>query len=445
MIFPLRERLIEHLDEGSMGRITASGSAGELSIYVMEGEVLAARSDDDDTMLLRRLLRNGHVDKAQLGALRTEAQGGRLEDVLLNKLPAEQAESLVFDRMRENLGRFLLAEAPSFERMDSLLIGHLHIGHNSRELLAELESLLESGAELASEQGLSTTLARSGFEPSTEHEALWSLVSEPRSVAWILQKAPIEELDTLATLAQMLKDGVLKRVEDLTPEEEEAALMAELERAAEDPDYVEEPLEERPDEEVFEEELAMFADNDFVRGGDGDGAFTKTKEELDADRIDLTHGRDDMTALGELVGDQDTADTAGVKMNFGGPRLSNDDAAKKITVANEVMEALCTAFDTQDGAGAGMGRVQLLVDGAPSNFSVLFRNARASSKGSVPGQVLIANLRKRPTTEHRRLLNNGLANLIDRAMNMGAETLEDDDILDTFLETCVGYQKRLGL
>ena len=65
LIFPLRERLIEHLDEGSMGRITASGSSGELSIYVMEGEVLAARSDDDDTMLLRRLLRNGHVDKTQ--------------------------------------------------------------------------------------------------------------------------------------------------------------------------------------------------------------------------------------------------------------------------------------------------------------------------------------------------------------------------------------------
>ncbi|MFT5583459.1 MAG: hypothetical protein ACI9VR_001037 [Cognaticolwellia sp.] len=428
-----------------MGRITATGSAGELSVYVMEGEVLAARSEDDDTMLLRRLLRTGKVDKQELSALRNAAQGGRLEEVLLRKLPSEQAETLAFERMRENLGRFLMAEEPSFERMDSLLIGHLHIGHNSRQLLAELESLLELGSELSSEEGLSTTLARSGFEPEPEHDALWSLVSECRSVAWIVQKAPSEELDTLATLARMLESGVLKRIEDLTPEEEEAALMAELERAADDPDFVEEPLKERPDEEVFEEELAMFADNDFVRGGDGDGAFTKTKEELDADRIDLTHGRDDMSALGELVGDQETVNTAGVKMNFGGPRLSNDDAAKKSAVANQVMESLCLAFDTQDGPGAGMTRVQLLVDGAPSNFSVLFRNARASSKGTVPAQVLIANLRNRPATEHRRLLNNGLANLIDRAMNMGAENLEDDDILDAFLETCVGYQKRLGL
>ena len=428
-----------------MGRITATGSAGELTIYVMEGEVLAARSDDDDTMLLRRLLRTGQLDKGELGALRSEAQGGRLEEVLLTRLPAEQAETLAFDRMRENLGRFLLAEEPSFERMDSLLIGHLHIGHDSRALLAELETLLEAGAELASDAGLTTTLARSGFEPEPEQEPLWALVSEPRSVAWLLQKASSEELDTLSTLARMLQDGVLKRVQDLTPEEEEAALMAELERAADDPDFVEEPLAARPDEEVFEEELAMFADNDFVRGGDGDGAFTKTKEELNADRIDLTHGRDDMSALGELVGDQEPAETAGVKMNFGGPRLSNDEAAKKVTVANEVMESLCTAFDTQDGPGAGMTRVQLLLDGAPSNFSVLFRNARASSKGTVPAQVLIANLRKRPATEHRRLLNNGLANLIDRAMNMGAENIEEDEILDTFLETCVGYQKRLGL
>jgi hypothetical protein len=347
--------------------------------------------------------------------------------------------------MRENLGRFLMAEEPRFEVMDSLLIGHLHIGHNSRQLLAELELLLELGAELSTEKGLITTLSRSGFEPETQHEPLWALVSESRSVAWIVQKAPGEELDTLASLARMLEDGVLKRIEDLTPEEEEAAIMAELERAADDPGFVEEPLEHRPDEEVFEEELSMFADNDSVRGGDGDGAFTKTKEELDADRIDLTHGRDDMTALGQLIGDQETGNTAGVKMNFGAPPLNSDDAAKKTAVANQIMEALCKAFDTQEGHGGGMTRVQLLVDGAPSNFSVLFRNARASSKGTVPAQVLIANLRKRPSSEHRRLLNNSLANLIDRAMNMAAENLEEDDILDAFLETCVGYQKRLGL
>lgn len=428
-----------------MGRLTANSSTGELSVYVMEGEVLAARSDDDDTMLLRRLLRTGQMDKARLSELRGHAQGGRLEEVLLRELPIDQAEPLTFDRLRENLGRFLQAEEPSFERMDSLLIGHLHIGHDSRKLVDDLSQLLKVSAELASERGLTSTLARTGFEPEPEQEPLWALITEPRSVAWLLQKSPAEELDTLATLARMLDDGVVKRIEDLTPEEEEAALMAELERAAEDPDFQEEPLEERPDEEVFEEELAMFADNDFVRGGDGDGAFTKTKAELDADRIDLTHGRDDLSGMGELVGDQDTADTAGVKMNFGGPRLSNDDAAKKVAVANEVMSALCTAFDTQDGSGAGMTRVQLLVDGAPSNFAVLFRNARASSSGGVPAQVLIANLRKRPSTEHRRLLNNGLANLIDRAMNMAAENVEEDEVLDTFLETCVGYQKRLGL
>ncbi len=428
-----------------MGCLTATGTSGDLSVYVMEGEVLAARSDDDDTMLLRRLLRTGQFDKARLAELRGNANGARLEEVLLRELPIEQAEPLAFDRLRENLGRFLQAEAPSFERMDSLMIGHLHIGHDSRELVQELTKLLERSAGLASERGLTSTLARTGFEPEPEQEALWALITEPRSVAWLLQKSPTEELDTLATLARMLEDGVVKRAEDLTPEEEEAALMAELERAAEDPDFQEEPLEERPDEEVFEEELAMFADNDFVRGGDGDGAFTKTKAELDADRIDLTHGRDDLSGMGELVGDQDTADTAGVKMNFGGPRLSNDDAAKKVSVANKIMSALCTAFDTQDGPGAGMTRVQLLVDGAPSNFAVLFRNARASSTGAVPAQVLIANLRKRPSTEHRRLLNNGLANLIDRAMNMAAENVEEDEVLDTFLETCVGYQKRLGL
>lgn len=426
-----------------MGRLCATGPDGDIDLFLMEGEVLAARSDDDDHMFLRRLLAEGICDRSELGALRQQANGGRVEDALFSRLSPDQAQAIAFDRLRENLGRFLMGAEPSFQPLDALFVGHLHIGHDSRKLLRETEALVSQVSELASPAGLQLTLARTGFEPEEHQLPIWQLLSEPRTVAWVAQKAPSEELEALGHIARMLEDGVLKRLQDLTPEEEEAALMAELEQAAQGKPPAEPDRDEHPDDEVLEEELAMFADNDQVRGAGGDGAFTKTREELQADRIDLTHGREDLSDIPELVTDE--VSTSGVRMNFGGPRLSNDDAAKKVQVANEILEALCGAFDDQDGAGAGMARVQLLLDGAPSNFAVLFRNARAGSRGSVPAQVLIANLRKRPNTEHRRLLNRGLANLIDRAMNMGAENLEDDDAIDTFLETCVGYQGRLGL
>ena len=57
---------------------------------------------------------------------------------------------------------------------------------------------------------------------------------------------------------------------------------------------------------------------------------------------------------------------------------------------------------------------------------------------------MLKNLRKRPASEHRRLLNRGLQDVIERSLSVASEELNDVQ-LDAFLEHIVGYQQRLGM
>ena len=71
-------------------------------------------------------------------------------------------------------------------------------------------------------------------------------------------------------------------------------------------------------------------------------------------------------------------------------------------------------------------------------------NVESDSSGCLDPNRIIKNLNRRSESEHRRLLNMGLLNLIDRALSSGMEELEDDAI-DEMLQRVAGYQMRLGL
>lgn len=450
----LRDKLLQHLSDGSTGQLTARSPYGDVTLYLFGGEVLAARCHDDDAMILRRLVCTGVLDRSGVRELRGQINGDRIEHALFSMLDVDDADRLCFDRLEENLARFLLStdDAPYYEPMDALFIGHLVMGHDTRSLVAQLEVFLHSTAELRDPEAMSMQLSQ-GDPPSAADRPLWDLLSPPRTLASLLQKSPFEEQRTMLRLANMLLLGQVRdggQVQDNSEQE----LLDELERAAADqkagvaqtPDDLSPSVGVgRPDAEVFEEELAMFADNDTIRGAGQSGHFSKTQAELSDDRIDLTGMRALDEAIDEPIAALEAPEgTKGMRMNFGGPKLANDDAMRKIEVANQVLRSLSSSFDIQEGNGAGPAQVQLLLDGAPTEFSILFVNAQTDSNGAAPAKLIIANLRRRPPTEHRRLLNRGLADLIERAMNLGAETL-DDETVDTFLEQCVGYRSRLGL
>jgi hypothetical protein len=132
-----------------------------------------------------------------------------------------------------------------------------------------------------------------------------------------------------------------------------------------------------------------------------------------------------------------------VSLNFSGPKLADEDALRKLEVVNEVLATVCEAIVKAEGAGAGAARLQILVEGMSGPLVALFKNVEVSPRGTLPSQLILKNLKKRPIAEHRRLLNRGLSDIIERALSMAYETL-DEEGMEAMLENIAGYQQRLG-
>ena len=480
-----RDNLLSLIDDEACGALQVADGSGPITLFLFAGEVLGAAAEDDDDHLIRRLLAARHLQDGQIPHLRKLAGDEPIALILWEVLPEALTQQLVGDRFRENLARFLVCNGHSaFTPRDSLLgVPQLTVGHDTRALVADLEVLIGRSAGLRTVTGMATLVHPSRPKPTDPRERkLWSLLSDDSTIAEVLSRSPYEGLATLDLIVAMMDKGsiVAQSVGQAVDEDvDEDDLLADFARATRAPDSmieieddedtgnvpepplndpqpppepeeVEDPPSEAmavegfdvagfsagPEENVYAEELAMFADHDEYRGGGQEGHFSKTQRELDADRIDL--------GPAEAPPPKPAPPAGNVKMNFGGPSLSNEDALRKIQVANDVLRVLATAFDGQESRGAGPAKVQLLLDGTPSEFAALFQQVSATEDGSAPAQAIIRNLRRRPSSEHRRLLNRGLSNLIERAMNIGADTLDDDHV-DAFLEGCVGYQARLGL
>ena len=184
---------------------------------------------------------------------------------------------------------------------------------------------------------------------------------------------------------------------------------------------------------VGEDDLDFFSDHDHdSRGGEADGRFKTEKSKLDKIEVGEVEAQDEIEV--------DEAPSS----RFGAPPLSEEEATTKIEVANEVLLVIATAFDEVEGSGRGRSVVQLLVDGVPNQFAALLHDLRIDDEGALPIRTMLRNLADRPPTEHRQLLNNSLADIIERALSTAADELPDEAI-DEVLESVAGYRSRLGL
>jgi hypothetical protein len=206
------------------------------------------------------------------------------------------------------------------------------------------------------------------------------------------------------------------------------------------------------EEEVDADEMAMFEDYD-IRRGDGKGQFSVERKLLD--RVDLSkplveskppedNGSSDLLEMGDTSDMTDSERNSAFSLSFGPPRLDVSEQHHKIDVCNEVLTELSRAIDATHGPGSGRACVQLLIDGTPHQFAVLFMGVETDAGGRINANRIIKNLTRRPESEHRRLLNMGVRNLIERALSSGMEELEDKT-MDSMLQRIAGYQMRLGL
>ena len=88
--------------------------------------------------------------------------------------------------------------------------------------------------------------------------------------------------------------------------------------------------------------------------------------------------------------------------------------------------------------------MQLIVDGSAGPFAALFGGIELQADGRLPVEPVLKNLRKRPVAEHRPLLQRASIDIIERALSLASEDL-DEDQMDEVLEKVVGYQQRLGI
>jgi hypothetical protein len=359
--------------------------------------------------------------------------------------------------------------------METIFVTNLQFSHNTRALLLDAGEILKRTASLTSGPTSLVQILLGTENPQLPtEERLAVLVGETGcTLDELIEASPFEYFESLDLLADMIDRGSVQVAMDLTdshieefsegdpaPGFEEDITAPGLHGGGNPSEPVADPLHglfelDTPDGEFEDDELAMFADHDSDRSAFGDGHFVGEVR----DRVDLTdvlvpsgnmldrfmEDEPEILEMGSAEGvSHSDGPVATIQMNFSGPRLTNQEALRKLQVVNGVLGHLAIAFDHQSGSGSGQAQVQLLLDGSPAGFSLLYYQVEARRDGTMNLNSIMHNLRRRPPAEHRRLLNTGLLDLIERSLSAACETL-DDDTLDSVLESIAGYQQAIGL
>lgn len=423
----------------------------------MTGEVLAAHADDDDVRLLARVSASGLLPAEILDSLAESCTApGEFTEALYGALDESVVQDLLYERFRENLFSFLGASrAIEFQPMEALFVANIQVGHDSARLMEELASLRDRVAPLLSSR---LTLLPGKAPGSTAEDAgIVELCVNGLTVTELLRRAGDEPNRVLQAAADLLDAGALRWDDALPPPSSQPAPSAPTSPAPpvgfdlpEEDEHTEDsaqrgvisPATNTP-REVAEEYLDAFGDYDTTRG---EGSFSGVRDRVDL--ADISEARPPEPAgppeLIELPEADAAAHAGAISLNFSGPRLADDDARGKIEVVNEVLEAVRAAIDYINGGGSGQARVQLIVDGSSGPFAALFNGIELRADGRLPVEQVLKNLRKRPITEHRPLLQRAATDLIERALSMASEDL-DEGLMEQVLEKVAGYQKRLGI
>ena len=200
-----------------------------------------------------------------------------------------------------------------------------------------------------------------------------------------------------------------------------------------------------------EDDLAAFGDYDHSRDG---GGYTSSSQMLDTVALDEKIAREaaadfdleklqDPIEIGDVESAGKDALRGAVSLNFTGRLLEDYEIEHKLEVINDILGAVATSINRSQ-TGAGNAQIQLLLEGAPGLYAQLFKGLEVNNSGQIPLDPLLRNIRRRPPAEQRQLYNQGLSDLIERALSMAAENLEEDHMERT-LETIAGYQQKFGL
>ncbi len=166
------------------------------------------------------------------------------------------------------------------------------------------------------------------------------------------------------------------------------------------------------------EDLSAFSDQDAIDRGMGQGTFRSDHH----DRVELG--------------------TPAPALRSEGPRLDDATLAAKVVLASDALRRMAAIFEGvgQDGAA----QLQLLLEATPRQLRPLFAGVQLAQDGGLDAAALTRNLRSRLPSEQPSLLQQGLSDLLGRALSHCLESV-DGDTADALLGEVLGLQKRLGI
>ena len=401
---------------------------GECSVYLLEGEVIAAVTKDDPMAIVDRLVARGRLSAAAASMLRSRSSNGPLAFESLHKVvDADLVGRLMGGRFRDNLVHFMFDGGRfMFDSLETVRVQHLQMGHDSAGLLRELEVVHERirpwiGLERRRQVSMGPHTPGS---PQQRH--IQALCSSGVQLGHLLKSSPFFVAQTLVLVSQMVEAGSLESsVVDPDGGPAPDAIHHALQTAAAQRERREGASKTAVSHPAVSHPAVShpaFADHEQEDRGLGRGTFTG-----DRDRVDL--------------GQPAPSRTPGLRLTA--PLLSQAEVSRRVGVCNEVLTALTQAWTTQHGPGEGRRVAQLLVDGAPLSTATLFRSAQVDAMGRLGSAQIVQNLERRPGPERRELLTKGLSDLIDRSLGKAAEGL-DEERLSAMLQQVAGYTERMG-
>ena len=490
-------KLLSLLNDKATGRLEVGAGGSTLSVYVLHGEVVAAVSADDERQLLHLLRLLGELPPPALDELEARIDSGASVFGELLTASPPSLDDLLAKRFRQNLCDFVASlEKPTYAPQKGVFVDNIQMGHASRPLVEACCAFATKAQRIDPDQ----LLVRGPAKPRNQvSEAVAQLLgSEPQTVYALTLKIPMEPTAARCLLVDLVSEGVAK-VPGAEPERPRRSTHAPEpppkphQRVAPEPappsslppdDDVESedgvvqitefnggtraeergapPLSDLAPEDneaedfnvategsggaprsladwladathVDDDELDFFSDHDHERGSAEDGAFSTESHNLD--KVDVTDFGEE-----EIL----EAEEAPSAAKYSSPVLEEDAAEAKIGVASHMLRQIVHAFDEAEGPGAGRAAMQLLVDGPPPKYVALLNGLIVAEDGALPSGRVLANLYARPVEEHRRLINDGLLDLMERALSKAADELPDE-LFDAVYESVAGYKQRLGL
>jgi hypothetical protein len=413
--------LRQRASDRASGRLAVGAGAGEIAIYLLEGQLIAITAGDDVRHLLSRFKATGHLPKAraqQLHALldAPETSGQDILSLLSEAVPTPVFDGILRQRFDENLSRFLGHRGTPSAYPDA-------VAWATNILIGEPTSRRVDRCHRAWRLAMSFNdkmLLTAGTKPPqhrVEEHALRIVSERPRTAGDVANELDMEHVASRTAVLNMLDRGVLTKHTPAIQAAREANVSDTLAGTVSDDDL-----------DAFSGAL------DDGRGSGTVGTFVTQSHNLD--RVEIS----------DLGGPTTPSTTEAVRpeVAYAAPTLTEADALGKIDVANEVLGVLARAIELVKGPHRGSGTMQLLVDGRPRAYAPLFEGIRVASAGTLPSHAVLENLRRRPPSEQRRLLNQGMLDLIDRALDKAADELPDP-AFDAVLERVMGYRQRLGL